>query len=208
MPKRVLEIAKSIKQISELQVNEWDFMALMNTNLNELEISRSLKRLADVHVMDWDFRTVLPAVKRTANQEVDVIGLLKRTASYKVMDWDFRKPLPAEIVRPAGERRSSRADLPEITLRLRNFLQYVAVNLIDEPEHAEIKAIEIGPNVLRFKLILVKRDLAMLIGREGNTAAAIRNVLKAAGEALAVHVLLQIHSHEDEAAQLAKAAQP
>lgn len=92
------------------------------------------------------------------------------------------------------------------TDRLKNFLQYVTVNLIDEPTHAQLKVAELAPNRLRFKLVLAKQDVAMLIGRNGFTASAIRSVLKAAAEREGVHVTLQIHSQEEEAEALAREA--
>lgn len=91
-----------------------------------------------------------------------------------------------------------------VTDHLKNFLQYVAVNLIDEPSQAQLKVAEVGANRLRFKLVLAKQDVAMLIGRNGFTASAIRSVLKAAAEREGVQVSLQIHSHEEEAEQLAR----
>lgn len=210
MPKRVSEIASSLKQLGDIQVSDWDFMELLNTEIKDLEISRSLKRLGRVRVMDWDFRTVLPAVRKVANQEVDVIDLFRRTAHYKVMDWDFRsalhadsKPSPREPVAPAVKGLSSE-DMQAVTLRLKNFVQYVAVHLIDEPDQAQIKITQMGPSGLRLKLVLMKKDVAMLIGREGFTAAAIRNIVKATAGKYGVQALLQIHSHEEEIALLAK----
>lgn len=91
-----------------------------------------------------------------------------------------------------------------VTDRLKNFLQYVAVNLIEEPSQAQLKVTELGPQKLRFKLILARQDVAMLIGRNGFTASAIRSVLKAAAEREGVQVSLQIHSHEEEAEMLAR----
>jgi hypothetical protein len=91
-----------------------------------------------------------------------------------------------------------------VTDRLKNFLQYVAVNLIDEPGQAQLKVAELGPKRLRFKLVLAKQDVAMLIGRNGFTASAIRSMLKAAAEREGVQVSLQIHSHEEEAELLAR----
>lgn len=214
MAKRISELAHSLKQLGQIQVMEWDFMGLMNTNIRELEIGRSLRRLGRINVMEWDFRTVLPAVKRMANQEVDIIDLVRRTAQYKVMEWDFRSALPAERkstprapAMPLVER-IGQVEMQAITLRLKNFLQYVVVKLIDEPNHAQIKVAEIGPNVLRFKLVLVNRDVTMLIGREGFTAAAIRSILKAAAAKQGVHALLQILSHEEEMALMAKQGVP
>ena len=92
------------------------------------------------------------------------------------------------------------------TDRLKNFLQYVAVNLIDEPGQAQLKVAELGPKRLRFKLILAKPDVAMLIGRNGFTASAVRGVLKAAAEREGVQVSLLIHSQEEEAELLAREA--
>jgi predicted RNA-binding protein YlqC (UPF0109 family) len=91
-----------------------------------------------------------------------------------------------------------------VTDRLKNFLQYVAVNLIDDPAQAQLKVTELGPKRLRFKLVLAKQDVAMLIGRNGFTASAIRSVLKAAADREGVQVTLQIHSHEEEAELLAR----
>jgi predicted RNA-binding protein YlqC (UPF0109 family) len=91
-----------------------------------------------------------------------------------------------------------------VTERLRNFLQYVAVKLIDDPSQAQLKVAELAPKKLRFKLVLGSQDVAMLIGRNGFTASAIRNVLKAAAEKEGVQVSLQIHSHEEEAELLAR----
>lgn len=91
-----------------------------------------------------------------------------------------------------------------VTDRLKNYLQYVAVKLIDDPAQAQLKVAELGPKKLRFKLVLAKADVAMLIGRNGFTASAIRNVLKAAAEKEGVQVSLQIHSHEEEEEILAR----
>ena len=91
-----------------------------------------------------------------------------------------------------------------VTDKLRNFLQFVAVKLIDKPEEAQLKVAELGPKRLRFKLVLNREDVAMLIGRNGFTASAIRSVLKAAAEKEDVQVSLQIHSHEEEAEMLSR----
>lgn len=91
-----------------------------------------------------------------------------------------------------------------VTDRLRSFLQYVAVQLIDEPEMAQLKVAEVGNKRLRFKLILSRQDVAMLIGRNGFTASAIRSVLKCAAEREGYQVTLQIHSHEEEEELLAR----
>jgi uncharacterized protein len=90
------------------------------------------------------------------------------------------------------------------TERLRSFLQYVAVKLIDEPGQAQLKVAELGPKKVRFKLVLAKGDVAAMIGKNGFTVAAIRNVLRAAADKEGVHVSLLIHSHEEEAEMAAR----
>jgi len=91
-----------------------------------------------------------------------------------------------------------------VTQQLKAFLQYVAVSLIDDPAKAVLKVAELGPKKLRFKLVLTGSDVAVLIGRNGFTASAIRNVMKAAGEREGVQVSLLIHSHEEEAQMAAR----
>lgn len=91
-----------------------------------------------------------------------------------------------------------------VTERLRNYLQYVAVKLIDDPSQAQLKVAELAPKKVRFKLVLSKADVAMLIGRNGFTASAIRNVLKAGADKEGVQATLQIHSHEEEAEMMAR----
>jgi predicted RNA-binding protein YlqC (UPF0109 family) len=201
MPNQFSKLATSLKHLGEMEVNHWDFKALLNKDIKELEFSRSLRKLGSVQVMEWDFRTVLPAVNRIAHQEVDVIDLIRRTANYKVMEWDFRNPAPEPKEDPSeqGVKPISPEEMQLLIVKLKNFLEYVAINLIDEPGHARIKVREIEPNVLRFKLILVNRDVSMLIGREGHTASAIRSVLQAASRVHGVQTILQIHSHETEA---------
>ena len=202
MAKRKSKVARSLKQIGDIQVNDWDFKSLMNKDISELEVARSLRRLGNLQVMEWDFKTVMPAVTKLAHQEGDVSGLVKRTAQYKVMDWEF-KNTPSTGRNPAARRSENRLSPDEMQVvmgRLKNFLQYVVANLIDEPGHAQIKVREISPNVLRFKLVLVKRDVAMLIGREGHTASAIRSLLKSTARTHRVEALLEIHSHEEEMA--------
>jgi predicted RNA-binding protein YlqC (UPF0109 family) len=207
MPTRISRFANSVKQLGEIQVNEWDFMGLLHRDIRDIEFTRSLRKLGSIQVMEWDFRNVLPAVNRLAHQEVDFARLLRRAAHHKIMDWDFRSALhPDASAAPQAAAQVTESRLPpeemrELTDRLRAFLQFVAVPLIDDPGHARIMVQEISPNVLRFKLVLVRKDVAMLIGREGHTASAIRSILKATASARGVHALLEIHSHEEEAAQ-------
>lgn len=86
-----------------------------------------------------------------------------------------------------------------VSQRIKAFLQFIAVNMIDDPSKAVLKVAELGPKKLRFKLVLASADVAVLIGRNGFTVSAIRNALKMAAEREGVQVSLLIHSHEEEA---------
>lgn len=204
MPKHRQEPNKQTPQPDNVASASWNLTRVLNSDIRELDVTDSLRQLGQVRVMDWDFKTVIPAVKKTANLEVDVVDLLKRTANYKVMDWDFRKiPNHQPETQPTLHATAivdpvSSTDTQMLLLRLKNFLEYVVVNLTDEPAQSQIRVTEIAHKVLRFKLILVKKDVAMLIGREGFTATAIRTLMKAVAEPHGVNVLLQIHSQEDE----------
>lgn len=200
--KWVSGIAKSLRQLGEIQVNDWDFEGLLHKDIRDLEFTKSLRRLGSIQVMEWDFRDVLAAVNRLAQKEVDLVDLAKRLADYKVMEWDFRSAHSAgsAVIQPSAPVKTllRHEELQALIVRLRDFLQFAVVNLIDEPKYAHVKVSEIAPNVLRFKLVLVKRDVSMLIGTGGHTAAAIRNLMKGVAGEKGVAVLLQILSHEED----------
>lgn len=196
MTARISKIARSLKRVGDIQVNDWDFMALLQKDISDLEPGRALRRLGQVRVTEWDFHNPLPAVAKLANTEVDLLGFVKRTASYKVLEWDFRAPHP-----PPPADGPTHAEMAALTDHLKNFLNYVAANLVEEPGHARLRIEEIGENTLRCRLVLVRRDVALLIGRGGETAAAIRSLLKAAAARHGVHALLEIVSHEDDASK-------
>ncbi len=177
--------------------------------------TESLRRLGQTKVCEWDFKDVIPALKLAANTEIDFPGMFKRAANIKVCEWDFRTAWPAwnaprKRLEPALASAISfgRAEMTVVTERLKSFLWYVVVSLIDEPSRVQLKVIELGPNGLRFKLVLPQREAMILIGRNGCTAAAVRNVLKAAAKQHGIQVLLQIHSHAEEAVLLAREAVP
>lgn len=165
MTKRISKIASSLKQLGDIQVNDWDFMALLNKDIGELEVARTLRRLGNIRVNEWDFHK--PAIA----------------------------PATAESDGPGH------SEMQALVGQLKNFLQYVATALIDDPEQARLVVTEIEHNVLRLKLVLTQRDVASLIGHGGHTAAAIRNLVKAVAARHDVHALLEIVSHDVAAAR-------
>ena len=207
MAKHLSEITNSLRQLGEIQVIDWDFMALMNKDIKDLEIGRSLRRLGNRKVMDWDFQTVMPAMHKFAHQEVHLVELVKRAAHYKVMEWDFRKALPSDAPRLSGEMTEDPAATPSneeiqaVIERLKSFVEFVTVSLIHEPERAQIRVQNVDRCVVQFKLVVSQRDVMEVIGRDGKTASAIRGLLKATALANGVHALLQIQSNDEELAQ-------
>jgi len=89
------------------------------------------------------------------------------------------------------------------TEQLRDFLQFIALQFIKHPEQAELRVSEAEENKVSLRLIVAQPDVAILIGKNGFTASAIRNVLKAAAIRDGVYVNLQIHSHEEERERVA-----
>lgn len=171
MSKHRRKNSKSERDIGEEQAKGRKLMKLLNTDIKDLEIADSLRRIGNIQVMEWDFR----GSKREK-------GTAKPRASGK----------PSRSALSEAERKG-------IADSLENFLGYVAGNLIDEPDHSRITVSEISPGVLQLKLVVVKRDLAMLVGRGGQTAETIRSVMKGIGRERGVDVLLKIVSHEEDA---------
>jgi len=91
----------------------------------------------------------------------------------------------------------------ETTDRIKAFLEFIALQFIEHPEQAQLRVAEVDEEHVRFRLIVAQTDVAMLIGRNGFTASAIRNVMKAAALKQGLHASLQIHSHEEERQRMA-----
>jgi len=198
--KKISRIARSIRELGQIQVNDWDFEGLLRKDVREIEVTNSLRKLGSIRVMEWDFKDVLPAMNKLANQEVDIVGLVKRVADYKVLEWDFRSAAPSADTdqKKLAARQIPAEDVEQVANRLKAFLQFTITGLIANPHHAHVKVAEIAPAVLCFKIVLDKKDMALLIGMEGHTAGAIRHIMKSVAELKGVHALLRIISHEDE----------
>lgn len=203
MAKSLSEITHSLRELGDTQISDLHFAELFN---KEIHIGTSLRRLGNIKVMDWDFKDAMPGVHKLANQEVHFPEAIVRAAQYKVLDWNFRTSSPSkenpqsDTSKKPAQRRLSAVEMQELMDRLRGFLQYIVVNLISRPDLAEIRIQEIETGVLRFRLLVVQKDVKDMIGRDGATASSIRNLLKTTAASEGVHALLEILSHEEELA--------
>ena len=95
--------------------------------------------------------------------------------------------------------------MQEVTEQMRNFLQFITLQFITKPDQAQLRVAEANDkeNHIRFRLIVAQQDVAILIGKNGFTASAIRNVLKAAALREGITATLQIISHEEELLRIA-----
>ena len=93
--------------------------------------------------------------------------------------------------------------MKEATDQIKDFLQFIALQFIEHPDQAELRVAEVSEDRVNFRLIVPQSDVAILIGRNGFTASAIRNVMKAAAIRQGMQAGLQIHSHEEERQRMA-----
>lgn len=178
------DITKSLRQIGEIQVNDWDFAGLLH---KDLEVAESLRKLGNIKVNDWDFKSTLPKVHEIAHKEIDLPEILKRAAAIKVLDLDFSDP----------KEKSREAAIRGFCQRMRDFLNFIVSRLANEPEKVEFHISEPSPGVIRFRILLTRKDLKEVIGRDGATASAIRGLLKQRASAQGLRALLELRSFDE-----------
>jgi predicted RNA-binding protein YlqC (UPF0109 family) len=91
------------------------------------------------------------------------------------MSEDAQKSAPASSLQPA----------------LRELVDYLARGLVDRPEEVEVEEIS-EPDALVFELKVAEEDLGKVIGKQGRTARAIRQVLQAASSKNHKRAVLEI----------------
>lgn len=196
MARRKKTISKSLRDLGEIQVTEWELPEFMTKEISELEVSRAVQRLGGVRVTDWELKEVVPTLQRLAHREVDIVGLLKRAADYKINDWDIRQAL---LKSRAKQKQLTKGELKLLGDRLSSFLRYMVEQLVEEPEHSSVLVDEMAPQVLRCRVILKQRDLSMLIGMNGMNATPLRRIVKDVALSEGAYCLLQIQTHEEAA---------
>jgi predicted RNA-binding protein YlqC (UPF0109 family) len=71
------------------------------------------------------------------------------------------------------------------------FLEFVIRQIVEAPEEVVVTKVEQGRKLI-FKVEMRKSDVGKVIGRNGHTITAVRNVLSAAASRSGQQVLLQI----------------
>jgi len=94
--------------------------------------------------------------------------------------------------------------MQEATAQVKDFLQYIALSFIEHPDQAQLRVGQSEDGHLSFRLILAHEDVAQLIGRNGFTASAIRNVVNSVAARENIKVTLRIHSVEEEQQRMAE----
>jgi predicted RNA-binding protein YlqC (UPF0109 family) len=74
---------------------------------------------------------------------------------------------------------------------VKEVLEYIAKNLVDEPDAVRVTEVENGGTVA-LKLAVADDDVGKVIGRRGRTARAIRDMVRAAGVKAGVNVSVEI----------------
>jgi len=74
---------------------------------------------------------------------------------------------------------------------METFLEFVIRQLVEAPEEVLVTKVEQGRKLI-FKVEMRKSDVGKVIGRNGHTITAVRNLLSAASSRSGQQVLLQI----------------
>jgi uncharacterized protein len=74
---------------------------------------------------------------------------------------------------------------------VKDVLEYIAREIVDEPDAVEVTEIEDDRGLL-LTLHVAPDDIGKVIGRGGRTARALRSVVRAAGTRAGVHAAVEI----------------
>lgn len=74
---------------------------------------------------------------------------------------------------------------------MKSLVEELAKSLVDSPEEVVVGEID-GERTVVYELRVAKSDIGKVIGKQGNTARAIRTILSAAGTKLGKRFVLEI----------------
>lgn len=76
-------------------------------------------------------------------------------------------------------------------VNMKTLVELIAKSLVDIPEEVSVGEV-VGERTVVFELHVAKNDIGKVIGKQGNTAIAIRTILSAAGAKLNKRCVLEI----------------
>jgi len=74
---------------------------------------------------------------------------------------------------------------------MRELVEYLARNLVSEPDEVKVEEIQSGRQTV-FELTVARADVGKVIGKQGRTARALRSLLKVAATKQGTRVILEI----------------
>ncbi len=76
-------------------------------------------------------------------------------------------------------------------VEMKTLVELIAKSLVDRPEDVVVTEI-VGEKTVLFELRVASSDIGKIVGKQGNTARAIRTILSAAGAKLKQRCVLEI----------------
>jgi len=76
-------------------------------------------------------------------------------------------------------------------MSVKEVLEYIARNLVDDPDAVSVTETK-GEGSVVLKLFVAREDMGKVIGRQGRTARAIRDVMRAAGTKAGISTVVEI----------------
>ena len=74
---------------------------------------------------------------------------------------------------------------------VKDLIELIAKSLVDKPEEVAVAEVQ-GEKTVIFELRVAASDIGKVIGKQGNTARAMRTILSAAGAKLEKRCVLEI----------------
>ncbi len=74
---------------------------------------------------------------------------------------------------------------------MREVLEFIARSIVDSPDEVRVSTVE-GEDTIALRLSVSPEDVGKVIGRQGRTARAIRDVVRAAGTKSGVSTQVEI----------------
>ncbi len=74
---------------------------------------------------------------------------------------------------------------------MKSLVEQIAKSLVDKPEEVSVAKVE-GEKTVVFELRVATSDIGKVIGKQGNTARAMRTIMSAAGAKLSKRCILEI----------------